>query len=71
MNHTHHATPTEKFRVLVIEDDPHNARLAQVHLTRLGLECRHAQDGHSGLRAFEDAPPHLVLLDIGIPGADG
>jgi PleD family two-component response regulator len=63
--------PTEKFRVLLIEDDPQIARLAQVHLTRVGLECRHAHDARSGMIAFEDTSPHLVLLDIGIPGADG
>ena len=31
----------------------------------------HSADGKEGLRAFHDARPDLVLLDIGLPSLDG
>ena len=69
------ASPTsasgEKFRVLVVEDDPNIARLVLVTLSKMGFECRHAADGVAGMEAFKEAPPHLVLLDLGLPGMDG
>ena len=35
------------------------------------MECRYAQDGLVGLKAFQEADPHLVLTDIQMPGMDG
>ena len=60
-----------KFRVLVVEDDSHIARLILANLTKAGLECRYAPDGVAGFKAFEEANPHLVLTDIMMPGMDG
>lgn len=59
------------YKVLVIEDDPHIARLILVNLTRAGLEARLALDGAAGLKAFQAHPPHLVLLDLMMPVIDG
>jgi DNA-binding response OmpR family regulator len=54
--------PTSRYRILVIEDDPHVARLIRVSLVRAGLECRYAADGESGVEAFNQSQPQLVLL---------
>jgi CheY-like chemotaxis protein len=59
------------YRVLIIEDDAHIARLIAVNLTRVGLESRLALNGGDGLDAFRDYPPHLVLLDLMMPVMDG
>lgn len=63
--------PGEKFRVLVIEDDAEVARLMLLNLARAGLDCRYAGDGPMGLSAFKQADPHLILLDLMLPGFDG
>jgi DNA-binding response OmpR family regulator len=57
--------------VLVIEDDPDVGRLVTRLLERDGHGVRLAADGEAGLRAFFDARPDLVILDIGLPGMDG
>jgi len=64
-------SPGTKFRVLVIEDDAEVARLILLNLARAGLDCRYAPDGPTGLAAFKEAEPHLVLLDLMLPGFDG
>lgn len=63
--------PGSKFRILVIEDDHEVARLILLNLARIGLDCRYAPDGPTGLAAFKDADPHLILLDLMLPGLDG
>ncbi|MBV9866657.1 MAG: response regulator transcription factor [Abitibacteriaceae bacterium] len=60
-----------KFRILVVEDDSNIARLVLANLNRAGLECRYAQDGVVGLKAFQEADPHLILTDIQMPNLDG
>lgn len=60
-----------KYRILIVEDDLNIARLMLVNLSRAGFECRHAPDGVAGLQAFQDSDPHLVLLDVMMPGMSG
>ena len=42
-----------------------------ISLTLAGFRVREASDGPEALRAIEDDPPDLVLLDIGLPTLDG
>src|SRR5687768_11938967 len=63
--------PAKKFTILVIEDDTVIARLIASHLSRHGLEHHCAGDGQSGLAAFQRIKPHLVLLDLMLPGLSG
>ena len=66
--------PTATFgkpQVLVVEDDPHIARLLEANLEKAGLGCRIEGNGRSGLYAFEQMQPHLVLLDLMLPDATG
>src|ERR671923_116371 len=58
-------------RVLVIDDDDDIRSLVAELLQRAGLEVDQAADGRSGLRAFHQSPPDLVLLDVSMPGLDG
>jgi signal transduction histidine kinase len=57
--------------VLVIDDNATNRTLARVTLEDEGFEVLLAEDGISGIAAFERARPHCVLLDIRMPGLDG
>jgi DNA-binding response OmpR family regulator len=65
------ATHRPAYRVLIIEDDAHIARLISVNLTRAGIEARTALSGVEGLDSFRNHPPHLVLLDLMMPVMDG
>lgn len=57
-------------RVLIVDDDPDIAQLANLHLTGDGFDVCLAADGTSGLAEFERGVD-LVLLDLGLPDMDG
>jgi DNA-binding response OmpR family regulator len=58
-------------RVLVIDDDDDIRTLVAELLQRAGLEVDQANDGRTGLRAFHQSPPDLVILDVSMPDMDG
>lgn len=60
-----------KKRVLIIEDDRHIAEGLQLNLTMQGYEVEVAPDGLTGLRLWKEWRPHLIVLDIMLPGLDG
>jgi DNA-binding response OmpR family regulator len=61
----------DKFCVLIVEDDVGVARMVETTLIDAGFRCHLATDGRSALQAFKDIQPHLVVLDIMLPGMDG
>lgn len=58
-------------RILIVEDEPDIARLIAVTLAPMKLDLRMATTGTQALEAFEQVQPHLVLLDVMLPGIDG
>ena len=56
---------------LIVEDDPHAARVAEDMLRLLGYRSRIAEDAHQALYALAEGPPALILLDICLPEMDG
>jgi two-component system KDP operon response regulator KdpE len=58
-------------RVLLVEDDRELSRLLQIDLRRNGYEVVTAGNGAEGLRAFHNARPDVVVLDIALPLMDG
>jgi DNA-binding response OmpR family regulator len=62
---------TAKKRILVIEDETHIAEGLQLNLTLQGYEVAVAADGVTGLRLWKEWLPHLIVLDIMLPGIDG
>jgi DNA-binding response OmpR family regulator len=58
-------------RVLLIDDDLQILPLLQKGLAFEGFEVYTAVDSESGLVAAKQYQPHLVLLDIAMPGLDG
>ena len=57
--------------VLVIDDEGIVRRLAHRVLERADFAVRVAASGEAGLRALEDAPADLVVLDMTMPGLGG
>ena len=57
--------------VLVADDDPDILMLITLTLERDGYDVVAAKDGLSALEAAVERVPHLVLLDLMMPGLDG
>lgn len=58
-------------RILIIEDDSHIAEGLKLNLSLQGYEVDIAFDGVSGLQKWKAGQPHLIVLDIMLPGIDG
>lgn len=58
-------------KILVIDDDPMNLRMASFLLTKQSYEVVTAGSGDEGLKILDDTPVDLILLDIEMPGMDG
>jgi DNA-binding response OmpR family regulator len=58
-------------RVLVIDDDETVRLLVRRLIEHAGGEVAEAEGGQEGLRALYDARPHIVVLDLLMPGLDG
>src|SRR5712691_6346548 len=58
-------------RVLLIDDDYKIVGLLERGLAFEGFEVITASDGEAGLEAARLSRPHVVLLDIAMPGPDG
>jgi CheY-like chemotaxis protein len=57
--------------IVVIEDNPQNARMVVKLLRRAEYEVITAEDGETGLTAVFENKPDLVLIDLGLPDIDG
>ncbi len=62
---------TEQKRILIIEDDAHIAAGLKLNLSLQGYEVSIAGNGTAGLQAWQEWNPHLIVLDIMLPGLDG
>jgi two-component system response regulator MprA len=58
-------------RVLVVEDDPDLLRLLRRGLEEEGFEVGQASRGTDAISLAEADPPDLLVVDIGLPDADG
>ena len=57
--------------VLVAEDNPTNARIAERMLTSFGMQVRIARNGREAVEAFQERQPHLIFMDVQMPELDG
>jgi len=60
-----------KERILVVDDNPTNLKLAADVLEWSGFQVSGAADAEQALELIGEAPPELILMDIGLPGMDG
>jgi signal transduction histidine kinase/ActR/RegA family two-component response regulator len=68
---TSSAVPTPGRRVLVVDDNEDAAETLAMLLSLSGYETRTAFDGPDALSAAKQFQPHVVFLDIGLPGMSG
>lgn len=59
-------------RILYIEDNPANLRLVKKILSGFsGVSLVTAESAEAGLELVQPCQPHLILMDINLPGMDG
>ena len=63
---------TEKKRILVVDDQARNTRLVRLYLEGTNdYVVREENDAMAALSAAKEFQPHLILLDVMMPGMDG
>ncbi len=60
-----------KTRVIAVDDNPTNLRLVGDLLEYDGFEVIRCTDGESCLKAVDDHPPDMILMDVALPDIDG
>jgi two-component system cell cycle response regulator DivK len=58
-------------KILVVEDNPANMKLAVLLLHKAGYSVLSALDAEVGLMLAQTEQPDLILMDIQLPGMDG
>ncbi len=58
-------------KILYIDDDPINRTLVNRLLSSYAFEVIEAANGLEGITLARKDPPHLILMDINMPGLDG
>ena len=61
----------EQVRILAVDDDPQALRYVRDILMQSGYEPLVTADPEEALRLVAEERPHLVLLDLVLPGTDG
>lgn len=67
----HSSEPSHPLRVLLVEDDADTAESMAVLLRLWGHQIHVASDGPCALESGIAFQPHVVLLDLRLPGMDG
>lgn len=57
--------------ILVVEDNPTNAKLTGAMLTAAGYRTSFAVDGKEGFEKCQQCRPALIVTDLQMPGIDG
>jgi two-component system alkaline phosphatase synthesis response regulator PhoP len=58
-------------KILVVDDDPKTVSLVKLYLENDGHKVLCAYDGVEALRLAREERPHLVVLDLMLPGLNG
>jgi PAS domain S-box-containing protein len=61
----------QRYRVLIVDDTLEARRLLSRLLTPLGFEVQEAENGQEALAIWQTWRPHLICMDIRMPGMDG
>ena len=61
----------KNIRILLVDDEPDILEFASYNLKKEGFEVYTATDGATGINQALKIKPHLILLDVMMPGMDG
>ncbi len=59
------------YKILIVDDEPDIIEFVGYNLKKEGFEVFSASNGEEGLKTAHKELPHLVLLDVMMPGMDG
>ena len=58
-------------KILLVDDEPNILQFLEMGLQNEGFEVQTAQDGMTGVTLAKQFQPHIIILDIMMPGMDG
>lgn len=61
----------DKPRVLLVDDNPVNLKVAKMLLEKEGVQVDSVMDGETAIANIQNTPYQMVLMDIQLPGMDG
>lgn len=67
----HKSIDTLDTKILVVEDNLVNQKLAQLLLDRLGYKCDISNNGLEAIEALKSKNYHLIFMDVQMPEMDG
>jgi two-component system alkaline phosphatase synthesis response regulator PhoP len=59
------------YKILLVDDEPDILEFVTYNLRKEGFEVLSASNGEDGLKLAKKSLPHLILLDVMMPGMDG
>ncbi|OQY46421.1 MAG: hypothetical protein B6240_07300 [Desulfobacteraceae bacterium 4572_87] len=61
-----------KPKVLLVDDNPVNLKVAKMLLEKKGVQVDSVMDGETAITSIQNTPPYqMVLMDVQLPGIDG
>lgn len=63
--------PLKGIKILVVDDEPNILQFLELGLQNEGFQVQTAQDGISAITMLKQFQPHVVILDVMMPGMDG
>ncbi|MFQ3544175.1 response regulator transcription factor [Halobacillus rhizosphaerae] len=64
-------TDQQQIKILIVDDEPHILNFLELGLSNERYEVKTASDGMSAVTLVKEFAPHVVILDIMMPGIDG
>jgi two-component system alkaline phosphatase synthesis response regulator PhoP len=61
----------KKVKILLVDDEPDIIEFLSYNLEKEGYKVKSAQNGHKAIEKARSFEPHLIILDIMMPGIDG
>lgn len=58
-------------KVLLVDDEPNILQFLEMGLQNEGFDVQIAQDGMTGVTIAKQFQPHIIILDVMMPGMDG
>ncbi len=59
------------YKILLVDDEPDIIEFVSYNLKKEGFDVLTANNGEDGLQMAKKSHPHLILLDVMMPGMDG
>jgi two-component system OmpR family response regulator len=58
-------------KILLVDDEPNILQFLEIGLQNEGFDVQTAQDGMTAITLMKQFQPHVVILDVMMPGMDG